>query len=1068
MKTIRMLLVLAAAALIAPATASAQGGTVRGTVTEQGTGQPLQGAAVAIVGTNQTVVTNQEGRFVLTNVAAGQRTLRASRIGYAAQTRTVTIGAEPVEVSFALGTDVLGLDEVVVIGYGQTERRNTAGAISSLRPDDVVSSVPAPTIENVLQGRVSGVQVTQNSGVPGSAISVRVRGASSISAGNQPLYVVDGVPMIAGNFSGLDGLYGGQGVDALGDLNPNEIQSIEVLKDASAAAIYGSRASNGVVLITTKRGRAADRPEIRINAFTGEQRAWNRPGFLNTEQFIEVYNEGWQNYWNQRGVDYSWLNLFGYEDDAVPGLFTDDCDAAAPVCDYLEVPSGVNTDWVDEVLAPAPISNLFASIAGGNERARYFVSGNMLRQDGIVAAYGYERLNGRLNLDYSASDRLTLGTTVALTRSLTDRASGDNTIYGAFANSLASHPFDAVYNEDGDYNLTTFTYANPVALMNENRGQERGVRILGNAFANYSLLPGIDARVALGLDHFALRSGFFNSPIVGSATGSNGAGYLANSNANRIVTEGTLSWTRDFGAHNLSGVVGSSYEANDTETNFVQGVQFPTSQYRQLTSAGQITGGSANITENDLLSFFGRVSHNWSGQLTTTFNMRADGSSRFGANNRWGYFPSVAALWRVSDQPFFQNQNVFSDLAIRASYGFTGNQQGIGNFASLGLFSAGANYGDLPGIAPAQLPNPDLRWEQTAQLNLGGDVAVLDDRLSLAFDWYHKKTTDLLLTRPVPLSTGFAALTQNIGAMENRGIELAARAQLVRSARADGFNWTSELNLSRNRNKVTELFGDEPIVTGIGGAVIIKEGEALGAFYGYEMLGIFQSADEICRTAPGETAAQRNARCAAAGLAFQASLTAPGDVRFRDVNGDGVVNADDRTIIGSPWPDYVGGFTNTMTFAGLDLSVFLQFSQGNDVFNGIRFYSDDYGASFDNLSIRALDRWTPTNPSTTEPRAVYADPNSNSRTSSRFLEDGSYVRVKNATLGYTVPTRASGRMGFNSLRVYVQGQNLVTWTDYSGFDPEVNFAGNTDVTRGYDFYTLPQARTITVGVNVGL
>jgi TonB-linked SusC/RagA family outer membrane protein len=1053
MRTLRTLIALTLALALAPVAAFAQGGTIRGVVTEQGSGQPLQGVTVSVVGTNQSVITNQEGRYAINNVAAGQRTVRAARIGFAASTRTVAVTAQGVEANFTLSPDVLGLDELVVIGYGQTERRNAAGgAIASVRPSEQTQDLPTPTINEVLQGRVAGVQVQQNSGTPGSAISVRVRGASSISAGNQPLYVIDGVPLIQGDFSPFDeGTLGGQGVDALADLNPNEIESIEVLKDASAAAIYGSRASNGVVLITTRRGRASERPEIQFNTYYGTQSAWRVPGMANAEEYLELYNEAWTG----DGLD----QILG-----VPTLF-----------DYYEqfgysfdTSGATSTDWLDEVMEPAGIASLFGSITGGTERTRYFVSGSRLVQDGIVQPQGYERMNGRMNLDYSVNDRVTLGTTVGLSRSVTDRAASDNSIVSPFANAIAASPLEPVYDASGELHEGQF-YTNSIALR-QNLVEERSFRVLGNAFANYQINDWLSARFNTGLDQYNLRSYLYNSPTIfpGAPTGT---GVTGNAYASKVLAEGTLSWDRDINDQNsFSGVLGASYEDNDTEFNFVSGSGFATPQFRYLNSAAVISAGGDGPSEYNMGSVFGRATHSWNDMVTTTVNFRADASSRFGENNRWGFFPSASVLVR----PEISRFSAISDLAVRASYGLTGNQEGLGDYASLGLFSGGAAYGDRGGLAPLQLPNPDLSWEKTTQLNLGGDIAFLDDRLGFTFDWYRKNTTDLLLARPLPRSTGYTGVTENIGAMTNSGVELAVRAQVLRSADRNGLNWSSELNVSTNRNKVTELYGDQPISLALSSTVRIEEGQPLGIFYGYKADGLFREQSQLCLTLvddqgdPLETAAQRNARCAAAGLAYQAAGTSLGDVRYVDVNGDGVINAADRTRIGTPWADYQGGWTNTLTMAGFDVLAFLQFSQGNDVFNGMRFYYDNPGFAGDNVRDYVLDRWSPANPDGTHPRVSIDDPNNNGRASSRFVEDGSYVRLKNLVVGYSLPESVAGRMGFNRLRVYVQGQNLATWTDYTGFDPEVNYAGDSSVTRGFDFYTLPQSRTLTVGLDVGL
>jgi TonB-linked SusC/RagA family outer membrane protein len=1031
-----LLAVLLGVAMIPGGAIAQERGSITGILTDQSTGQPLVNAQVVVVGTRLGTLSNQQGRFLITGVEAGTYTIEASLLGYKQIRREVTVGAGPVVANLELEVDILRLDELVVVGYGVEKRRNVTGAVGSLKPE-AVQELPSPAVEQVLQGRISGVQVSQNSGVPGSAISVRVRGSSSISAGNQPLYVIDGVPMTQGSFSGLDGTMGGQSIDALADLNPNEIESIEVLKDASAAAIYGSRASNGVVLVTTKRGAAKERADIQFNAYYGTQRDWKRVEFLNTDQYIEINNESLRN----AGIHPNW---FGYR-GTTPESGVDYVD---------EIEPGVYTNWLDQVLRSAPISSMTGSIAGGTDRVRYYVSGSHFNQDGIVEGYGYERLNGRVNLDYSATDRLSLGTNVALARSVTLRSRGDNTIFGPFANAIANPPFQTVYDADGSY--TDTDYSNPVGLAKENKAEERGVRILGNAFARYSLLPWLGARVSVGLDQLALRSRLYDSPVVGIGAGSNGSAEAADAFANKVTYEGTVDWLRDLDErHSISGVVGMSYEENSTERTRVIGQQFPTPYFRYLTSAAEITGGSSSLTSWSLMSYFTRLSYTLDDRYTLTFNVRTDGSSRFGKDTRYGIFPSGSFLWRVGDEAFLQDQNVIRNLALRVSYGRTGNQFGIGDFAALGLIQGGQNYGGKPGFAPTQLPNPDLKWETTDQFNIGTDFSVLSDRLSLNIDYYNKKTNDLLIARPIPSTSGFTTHTSNVGAMENRGFELAANAQVLQGGQ-DGLSWTVSANVAKNKNEVTALYNNEPIPAGFASRAMV--GQPLGVFYGYKTDGIFRD-----QAAVDAHATQSGA--------------APGDIRFKDVNGrdadgkltgkpDGQINDDDRTVIGSPWPDYVGGVTNTFSFRGIDLSAFVQFSQGNQIYNANRIYQDAWG-TFDNNTTRALDRWTPENPDATQPRAHYYDPNNNARDSDRFVEDGSYLRLKNVVLGYTLPRTAAGRLGFQKLRLYVQGQNLLTATKYSGFDPEVNYGGEASITRGTDFYTLPQARSVTFGVNIG-
>jgi TonB-dependent starch-binding outer membrane protein SusC len=1023
-------LLMAVAMIMAPSGLFAQNATVTGRVVDQASLQPLDNVIVTVVGTNLQALTNQQGNYTLANVPVGARTIRVSRIGYRETSQQVEVTAPTTQVSLEMAIDPLGLDEIVVVGYGEARRRNVAGAVSSLRAAEVVASTPVATVNSVLQGRMPGVQVTHNSGQPGAAISVRIRGASSISAGNTPLYVIDGVPMVQGNFSQIDATFGGQGIDALADLNPNDIETIQVLKDASAAAIYGSRASNGVVLITTKRG-IAGRSEISFSSYAGVQSLWRKPEMLNAEQFRQVYDEGLA----EAGVDSEW---FWPSDWA---------------------PTSADTDWIAAVTRTAPISNYEASIRGGTDRVRYFVNGTMFLQDGVVGGFAYDRINGRVNLDYQPTSRLSLGTNVALTRGVIERGRSDNTIYGPWANALATPPTEAIRNEDGSWNLDTW-YSNPVALMEENDAQERSVRILGNAFGTMMLTEGVTFTLRGGLDQYMLRSRLYDSPVAGLYQGS-GRGIAAQSNVNAIGGEATMNFERQLGVSNFSGVVGTGYSNTTTETASLEGNEFPSEQFRLLTSAAVVTGASNALTESSMLSFFGRLSWNWNERITATFNIRTDGSSRFGSNNRYGTFPSASVLWRLTEEAFMQDQGVFSDLAVRASYGRTGNQQGIGNFAARGLFGGSFNYNDQAGIGPTQIPNPDLKWETTDQLNLGADLGVLNDRLGFSVDYYVKTTNDLLLNRPLPRSSGYAAITQNVGSMENRGIEFSTRATLLSPRAPGGFGWTADVNIARNRNKVTGLLNDEDIFQGLSSSTLIRVGQPLGVFYGYVMDGIFQSEDEVCYDFTGETCA--------GGQAFQNEWTTAGDVRFRDINGDGIINADDRTIIGNPWPKFEGGVNNTINFRGIDLTGFVQFSYGGEVLNAMRSYTDAFGSGGDNHTTRALRRWTPENPSNTEPRATWFDDNANSRlNSSRFIEDGSYLRLKNVVLGYTLPTSMADRIGFRSVRVYVQGQNLVTWTNYSGFDPEVNYVGDASVIRGVDFYTQPQLRTITAGFNVGL
>jgi TonB-linked SusC/RagA family outer membrane protein len=689
-----------------------------------------------------------------------------------------------------------------------------------------------------------------------------------------------------------------------------------------------------------------------------------------------------------------------------------------------------------------------ASIRGGVERVRYYVSGSMLDQEGTEPDLGYKKLNARVNLDYTPADRLTLGTNIGLARSVTKRASNDNTIIGGIATAIAMAPNIPVRKEDGTY-YTGF-YFNPVGNMEMRQAQDRSVRILSNVFGNYLLLDGVNVRVAAGLDHYNLRGMRYISPVYGSGVANGGSATDASEYDSKVTYEGTVNFNRALAAgHEFSGVVGTSYEDNTESGSTLNGNSFPNEFFKYLVSAST-TSGSSSRTDWGLVSYFGRLSYTWREKVTTSFNVRRDGSSRFGANNRFGTFPSASINWRVGEESFMQGQNIIDNLSVRASYGITGNQQSLGNFQSRALFNGGANYMDQPGISPQQLANADLRWEKTKQKNVGTDFAVLNNRLKVVVDYYEKITEDLLSTQPLPRSSGFSGITSNVGSMENKGFDVGLTADWFMSP-GDGLNFSTSLSLSRNRNKVLALYNNQPQY----GTNAIIVGQPLGVFYGYIADGIFQTQAEV--DAHARQTVNANPRLA----------TAPGDIRWKDRNGDGIINSDDRAVMGNPWPDYEGGISNSLSFKGVDVAAFFQFSQGNDIFNGIRTYMDRYGSDGDNHTTRAMNRWRPDHTDTDEPRAIWGDPNGNSRTSSRFIEDGSYWRLKNLIVGYRLPTALAEKAGARSLRLYVQGQNVITKTNYSGFDPEVNSSGNSSTTRGWDFYALAQPRTITFGFNVG-
>ena len=753
----------------------AQTQTVSGRVTAASDGSALPGVTVLERGTSNGVTTGVDGDYSLT--VQPNATLVFSFIGMQRQEVAVN-GRSTVDVQLA--ADERQLSEVVVVGYGTQERREVTGATAKVTSEEL-QNLPVLGVDQAMQGRAAGVQISQNSGTPGGGISVRVRGSSSISASNQPLYVVDGVPLTTGDYSQLG--YGGQSVNAIADLNPNDIESIDILKDASAAAIYGSRAANGVVLITTKRG-STQKTQINLNAYTGFQKMWKKPDFLRAPDYQEIMLEAYKNdgYLFPDATFDDWLEFYYYDSyftvDEEGNVFRDQRDFQL-----------ANTNWIDEVTRTDSIQNYEISLSGGDPKTRYYLSGSFFDQEGVIIGSRYKRYSTRLNLDHQANDKFSVGTSIQLSRSDNQRIVSDNTLYGPFANSLASSPIWPVYYEDGSYTQPNYFYTNPVAEGTENDDETINLRAIGNAFARYSIVPGLDLQVKGGIDVLNIDERRFTATTYpGSfAIATEGQATNATTTVTKRLIESTLSYNKLLGeVHNVSAVIGAANEHNAFRSAFVTGLGFPDERFRYVGSSVRVNQGSNAFVETALVSFFGRVNYSFRERYLLGVNFRADGSSRFAEGQRYGYFPSVSAGWRIIEEDFMSGVGALSELKLRASYGITGNQE-IGNFAFLGLVAAGASYIDRPGIAQTQIPNPDLKWEETRQLNVGADVGFLKNRVNLALDYYIKKTDDLLFNRPIPTQTGFSSYASNIGSVENKGFEIALSTVNIAGA-ADGFN----------------------------------------------------------------------------------------------------------------------------------------------------------------------------------------------------------------------------------------------------------------------------------------
>jgi TonB-linked SusC/RagA family outer membrane protein len=997
--------------------AVAQVQTVSGTVVSVEDDLPLPGVNVRIKGTTTGTVTDLDGRYAIQ--AANDQILVFSYIGF--DTQEIAVGNRNL-IDVILQVDSKTLGEVVVVGYGTQSRRDLTGSVGSVSGDDI-NRMPVASLDGAMQGRAAGVFVQSPSGTPGAGISMQIRGNTSLSASSQPLYVIDGIPIISEDLSGL--FSGGQSTNSLADINPADIESIEILKDASAAAIYGSRGANGVVLITTKRGKSGD-AKIDINGFYGFQRITNEIDMHSSQEFLTLMNDAARQDNRALGTTY-------------PENYVSDLWGFDPNDPTLQ-----NTRWYQEIFRDAPIQSYDIAVSGGTDKTQYYTSLAYFNQDGVQIGTGFERFSARLNLDTQAKKWLKVGTSMTLNRTIQDRTINDNSLYGVVINSIAGDPLMPVREEDGSY-ADPFDYFgwwmldNPVLIAENYYRFTRTVRALANTYAEATLAKGLTLRSTMGIDYTYLEDEAY-TPIISreSVNGNfNGFGNYGNTQDFTWIAENYLSYNNSFGGglHNINAVLGTSYQASQRDFSSISAQGFPSDQFTKLSVAARVTAASTSGTNWGIASYFFRGNYNYADKLLATFTVRADGSSRFGENFRFGIFPSGSLAYRLSEESFLKDQTVISDLKLRASYGVVGNQDGIGNFASRGLYGVSA-YRQVPSLVPTQLTNSNLTWESTRQLNVGLDFGVLNDRITLTADAFVKTTDDLLLNRLIPGISGFKFVTENIGSVENRGLELAVRGAILTGP----FEWSSAFNISWIRNKVLALEVDEQILND---SHILAVGHPIGTFFLIDHEGV-----------DPET----------------------GDMRWVDLNEDGAINSADRRIVGNAQPDFFGGWDNNFRYKGFDLNVFFQFTVGNQIFNHSRASYENLGWSRigtgfplpDGNNHRLADnRWMNPGDMTDIPRASLTNQNWREY-SSRWLEDGSFMRLRMLTLGYNFNPSLVERIGVRSLRVFAQGQNLLTFTSYTGLDPEVSQNARDPRVAGSDFGTFPQTRSVSLGFNIGL
>lgn len=1004
--------------------ASAQN-RVSGKVTLEN-GTPVSGASVVEKGKNSGTTTDANGNFDL-NVAPNAR-LVITYVGY----EPLEVAATGSTVNVQLKEAGRTLSDVVVVGYGTQQRRSVTGAISRVNAEEI-TAMPVPDPRQALQGRVPGLSVVNN-GSPGETPIVRIRGIGSINYASNPFYVIDGFP--GGDMSMIDG---------------RDIQSIDVLRDASAAAIYGSRAANGVVIVTTKKGTRSDKPQVNVDTYYGIQRAWKQLDLLNTEEYIRYATALKQN-----------------AGTALPGRFSN---LDVPVYQgATQTYRQTNTDWQDEMFRTAPISQTNISLLGGNERSRYYTSGGYFRQEGIMLGTKYERFNFRINAEHNLGKVFTFGhnITMATENKLNENNAGGRTQLKHIVHNIPYIPVQdptlpgGYRGPSGDDGTDP---QNPVRIALQDVSRNTTLRVLGTAYLEAKIANGLSYRFTAGInyDNFVNRT---NQPIYNESFNARALNRVEQNQSyyRSLYLSNQLNYNRKFGAHNVALTAVGERQSGSGRFLFGGG-NYTTNELREVTNILQDPGINGGLQEDELYSFIGRVNYDYADRYLIGASFRRDGSSVWAPGRKWANFPSVSLGWRVSNESFF-NIPAVSELKLRGSWGKMGFN-GIGNYAwqsVLSQNSAPVLGGERqPSAFVNRLGNADLEWELTEMTNAGLDLGLWNNKLLLQAEYYIRKSENLILDIPLAPSLGFSQSTPaNVAAMENRGFEF----QATYAKRTGNFTYDISGNFSTVRNKVLS-FGEKvkgPFYAGgnadFGGFDITRTqvGDAVQSFYGWLVDGIFQSQAEIDAL---------NAKDGNAATKYQEKAM-PGDIRFRDLNNDGVINADDRTVLGSFIPKFSYGANFSANYKNFDFTMFLQGVQGNKVYNGVKVLTQGmlrlFGASKD-----VLNAWTPQNTHTNIPRAVDGDPNNNTRTSDRFLEDGSYLRMKVLSIGYSIPKTSFARLGnvVRNARVYVTAQNLLTFTRYTGYDPEVGSRFNAALTSGIDYGQFPQARTILFGLQVG-
>lgn len=1019
-----------------------QAQTLTGKVSSSDDGTLLPGVTVVIKNTTEGTTTDANGRYTLE--AGKGATLVFSCIGY--ESKELVVGAQNIlDVVLVQTSEVL--KDLVVVAYGVVKKSDLTGSVSSISSEDLSRTAPT-SLDQALQGRAAGVQVTQVSGRPGGETSIRIRGSSSINAGNEPLYVVDGMLITSDNGQTNAGGVAGSNLNGISSINPSDIERIEILKDASATAMYGSRGSNGVVLITTKRGRAG-KSSVTFDSYYGVQQVTKKLEMLNGEEFANYMNA----YSKESGLPLDARYI-------VPEKF------------------GEGTDWQEAIFRQAAFQSYQLSTLGGSETTQYSVSGGYFKQDGIILNSDFERFSLRTNLDQQVSRRFKTGASVGISyitsRGVLTGAQSPGTgvlLPGATTSALLFPSTLPVLDSTvvGGYTFQDDrgrNIGNPVADALETDNIAHNARVIANTYGILTLAEGLNLKASAGIDGFSVKENRFVPNFLKRTEPNRGDAVVATVDGYTWLTEFTLNYDRTIrDRHAVNALVGSTFQGFRSERLFAFALDFPDNRsgWHNLSSALNPQPAATGELTWGIVSYLGRVNYTFDNRILLTLTGRVDGASKFGANNKYGFFPSGSIAWKLHEEDFIKNLGLFYSLKTRLSYGVIGNQEifPYASLATVGPIGQGVFNNTEPyiGQEPLRYPNPNLKWERTNQADFGIDAEFAGGRFAATFDVYQKQTADLLLFTPIPTTTGFSGYLANIGGLRNRGFEAALGSRNTTGA----FGWKTDLNFSINRNEITALAGENDIfVPGVlqvpAGWSILRVGQPIGTFYGLVSDGIFQTADE-----------------AAAGPHLKAQTPKPGDRRYKDLNGrdaqgnltgqpDGVIDEADRTIIGDANPDFTWGLTNVFTYKNFDLSIFVQGVQGNEIVNAYLFEIGSLNAETNVLKEFYDNRWTPENPNN---EYVKINPSERNIFSDQQVEDGSFIRIKNITLGYTFPAGWLQRVKMSKFRIYASANNLFTLTDYRGYDPEVNAFGQSNLLQGIDYGGYPLARTIVGGIQVG-